>query len=106
LGWTDDIIGGLSLRRYLEITRAIIEERREQERERWQLAAFVGWQIASCFAAQGEGMAFGEYLAQFGLVEQAQAQATPKPKKSAKELIAWAQALTDRARAEKAGESS
>lgn len=60
--------------------------------------------MASCFAAQGEGRTFGQYLQELGLVEQMpDVEPAPRPKKSAKELIAWAQALTDKA---KAGESS
>lgn len=45
---------------------------------------------------------FGEYLNHFGLGDKAPE--APKPQKSAKELIAWAQNLTEKAKAEKAKE--
>lgn len=101
-GWTDDTIERLGLRRFIEITRAVLKERREKERERWQLAAFIGWQVSAPFAEKDQALSFGQYLEQFGLGDKApEPPKPPKPTKTAKELIAWANALTEKARKEK-----
>lgn len=56
--------------------------------------------MATIFGDKDSVPPFGEYLNHFGLGDKAPE--APKPQKSAKELIAWAQNLTEKARAEKA----
>lgn len=65
------------------MTREVIEEKREKDKEKWILAAFVGFQMGA-----GGEMAFGKYLESLHLAPET---VTATPKESAAEIIAGAE---------------
>lgn len=73
----------MTLKRYVQLSKAIVEEWKQEEKEKWIHSAFIGWQMIGAFGAE---IPFGKYLQKLGLED-----APEQPKMSAAEIIAGAE---------------
>jgi hypothetical protein len=77
-GWPDDLVSGLTLNRFNDIMAVITEAEKRRVKERFTVAAFVGWQLGA-----GGKIKFADYLRKFDLMDK------PKPlEKTEKRRIA------------------
>lgn len=89
------MVRALLFSRFLQLRRLLVDEKKEANKERFILSAFIGWQMGA-----GGNKKFGEYLAELGLLEgQAIAGVIPESKElSAKEAVAKAEEILAMAR--------
>jgi len=79
--------------RFYQVMRVASEVAVEERRERWELAAFVGWQsyLTNAFRGEGGPQSFAEWLQGLGLDwgQQGQAEApAPRTGQTAAEVMA------------------
>jgi len=80
----------------LQLGKLLLEVRREEEKEKLIMSAFIGWQMGA-----GGGMKFGEYLADLGLGENRDIIAPEVGKTTAAESIKKAETILAMARKKK-----